>query len=159
MSHKVYEYFENKYVEDVDDVVLTNFFSFCRRKENGELYSDKYIKELYSLVNGTLKKAFAKGYIPCNPLDYGVKRPKGAVPNAQNRLVSEEDLALLLNAVQKNPRFKVMIPVLLLTGMRIGELLGLYWSDIDFDHGIISIRRAVSDSFTELPSGEIVKVV
>jgi len=27
------------------------------------------------------------------------------------------------------------------TGMRIGEILGLKWSDVDFDQGVISIRR------------------
>ena len=32
----------------------------------------------------------------------------------------------------------------LATGMRRGELLGLKWEDIDFDHGIIHIRRQVA---------------
>ncbi|MDO5555950.1 MAG: hypothetical protein Q4G09_04785, partial [Clostridia bacterium] len=28
------------------------------------------------------------------------------------------------------------------TGLRLGELMGLEWSDIDFDNGIISITKA-----------------
>ena len=36
---------------------------------------------------------------------------------------------------------RVLFTLALFTGMRRGELLGLEWPDVDFDAGIISIRR------------------
>lgn len=157
MSRKIYSYFEDRYVEDIDDLALNRFFSCCRYKENGDMYSDKYIKELYILVKESMRKALMKGYININPMDYGFKRPKGNIPEAQERLVSKDDLKLLFSVIPKYPKFNIIIPVLLLTGMRVGELLGLFWSDIDFDNKVINIRRAVSDNYVEVMPGKYVK--
>ncbi|MGN8907018.1 tyrosine-type recombinase/integrase [Bacillota bacterium HCP28S3_F12] len=40
-------------------------------------------------------------------------------------------------------KYKVAYNLLIFTGMRRGELLALKWSDIDFEHGIISINKAM----------------
>lgn len=40
------------------------------------------------------------------------------------------------------PRWKVMITVALRTGLRLGELLALDWSDISLDTGVITVRRS-----------------
>lgn len=39
---------------------------------------------------------------------------------------------------------KRFISLVLFTGMRRGEVLGLQWEDIDVEEGMISISRAVS---------------
>lgn len=39
--------------------------------------------------------------------------------------------------------WRTLFIVLALTGMRAGEVLGLQWQDIDFERGIIQIRRSV----------------
>ena len=44
----------------------------------------------------------------------------------------------------KNDRYFVAYLLLLTYGMRIGEVLGLCWSDIDFDNDIIAIRQQVT---------------
>lgn len=38
--------------------------------------------------------------------------------------------------------YRTAVTVLLFTGMRRGELMGLVWSDIDFNHNTITIQRA-----------------
>lgn len=157
ISKRIFLYFENKYVENVNEDVLNHFFSWARYKNNGSLYSDKYIKAVYSLTKHTMQKALLRGYITYNPFDYGLKRPKGNPTKSKERIIAEDDLKRLLKVIQKNPQFRVIVPVLLLTGMRIGELLGLYWTDIDFDNKIIRVQRAVADNYRELPTGEIIK--
>lgn len=157
ISKRIFSYFENKNVESVDERFLNHFFGFIRYKDNGDLYSDKYIKAVYSLTKSTMQKAMLKGYISYNPFDYGLKRPKGKPTKSKERIIQEADLKRLLKVVKKDPQFSVIVPVLLCTGMRIGELLGLYWSDIDFENNIISVKRSVADKFKELPTGEIVK--
>lgn len=44
----------------------------------------------------------------------------------------------------ENPTQKRFISLLLFTGMRRGEVLGLRWEDIDVNEGFISVTRAVS---------------
>lgn len=45
-------------------------------------------------------------------------------------------------------RFHPVYFVALTTGMRRGELLGLRWSDIDLERGILPIRQLWLDSLT-----------
>lgn len=157
ISKRIFEYFEGKYIEDLSEESFNRFFSFIRFKENGNLYSDKYLKAVYSLIKAVCNKAVIKRYININPIAYDFKRPKGKATQARQRYISQEDLAQLLERCKQHKRLRFIIPILLLTGMRIGELLGLYWTDIDFENNIITIQRAVSDNFVELPNGEIVK--
>lgn len=156
ISRKISSYFENKYIEQVDEIMLNHFFGFVRYKENGELISDKYMKAIVSLMKSVMKKSFMKGYISINPFDYDYKPPKGKIPQPTERIISDKDLQLLFKAVNENQRFKIIIPMLLNTGMRIGELLGLYWSDVDFDNQIIHVQRAVCVNYVETPEGEII---
>lgn len=157
IAKRIFEYFEDIFIEDINDVRLNRFFSFIRFKNDSSLYSDKYIKAVYSLVKAVYKKSMLKGYININPFDYGFKRPRGNIPEAQERLVSKDDLKALFKILPKYPKLNTVVPLLFLTGMRIGELLGLFWSDIEFDNKIIHIRRSVVDNYIEMPGGEIVK--
>lgn len=57
----------------------------------------------------------------------------------EKRLLKVEELRLLLDALEDRPRFIVLIMFGL--GLRISEVLGLRWSDIDWGTKTISIRR------------------
>ena len=49
--------------------------------------------------------------------------------------MTEEELSVFLNMLEndcKYPDFSILMKVLLYTGMRSGEALGMQWSDIDF---------------------------
>ena len=53
-----------------------------------------------------------------------------------------EQVAHLLELLQNEPEdMRCMITLLLYTGLRRSELLGLEWKDIDFQAGLLSIRR------------------
>lgn len=42
------------------------------------------------------------------------------------------------------------VVILLETGLRRGELLGLQWADIDFSAGVLSVKHSIADSKTQL---------
>lgn len=157
ISKKIFDFFDMKYVEEVDEIMLNRFFSIVRYKENGEMISDKYMKAIISLVKSVLKKSFMRGYITINPFDYDYKPPKGRIPEPTKRFIDDTDLKHLLNAVTTNKRLATIIPILLLTGLRIGELLALYWSDIDFENKQISVNKSVICNYQKTPTGEIIK--
>lgn len=57
----------------------------------------------------------------------------------EKRLLTVEQMRLILAALSDRERFLVLI--LLGTGIRISEALGMRWADIDFDNGTLEIKR------------------
>lgn len=57
----------------------------------------------------------------------------------EKRLLKAEELRTLLGALVDRPKFIVLISFGL--GLRISEVLGLRWADIDFDKQTIQVRR------------------
>jgi integrase len=57
----------------------------------------------------------------------------------EKRLLTVDELRAILGAVSDRAKFIVLI--LFGVGLRISEALGLKWRDIDFDNGVLSIRR------------------
>lgn len=56
-------------------------------------------------------------------------------------------------------KYKVAILLTLFTGVRLGELMGLEWNDVDFRNGIVCINRssqylAKEGIFTKMPKTE-----
>lgn len=60
-------------------------------------------------------------------------------PSDLPRFLTDAEQLLLLEAA--GWQWRVMALVALRTGLRIGELRGLQWGDVDFDKGAISVRR------------------
>lgn len=56
--------------------------------------------------------------------------------------LTEAQSAALLKAVE-GTRAHLLVSVLLASGIRIGEALGLMWSDIDFEEGMITVNRSI----------------
>jgi len=42
-------------------------------------------------------------------------------------------------------RYATLYVLTLATGLRRGELLGLRWEDVDFDAGMLHVRRNITD--------------
>ncbi|MEV9640478.1 site-specific integrase [Mammaliicoccus sciuri] len=56
--------------------------------------------------------------------------------------LNKQEVKRLLAAIEKEEMFKrAMVMTLLHTGIRSGELLGLFWSDIDFEEKTLTIDR------------------
>ena len=69
-----------------------------------------------------------------------MKPPKISKPDP--KYLDEEQARHLIEYLQdEGIQFRVMIELLMFTGLRRGELLGLEWSDIDFDNKVIQVRR------------------
>ena len=104
--------------------------------------SDKTILHHHRLISAILGKAKLERIIPFNVAVEHMKSPKLIKKEAvylddkQAQYVFE----LLLN--EDDIRKKTSILMLLYSGVRRGELCGLEWKDIDFENGVIYIKRA-----------------
>jgi integrase len=109
--------------------------------------SDENIQKIHTLINDSLKKAERWGLISKNPAAL-VDRPK-AVKKEIKVWNLEEVKSFLKNADINNRYF--IAPLLGLTaGMRIGEILGLRWKDVDLARGCLRVTQTLSNDGKEL---------
>ncbi|MGN7287447.1 site-specific integrase [Shouchella rhizosphaerae] len=75
-----------------------------------------------------------------------VEKPKqkNEVRKVVNCYDEDEVHNLLLLAEKELPHWRIYIILLLTTGLRRGESLGLEWSDIDFDNEIIDVQNNIT---------------
>lgn len=99
------------------------------------------IQNILRVLNAALNYAVSREILKRNPiteLNYD-----DAEEIKRDQYYSEEELNEFLAAVKKNnsPTRIAIFYTLAMTGMRRGEAMGLYWSDIDFVNKTISITK------------------
>jgi site-specific recombinase XerD len=110
---------------------------------------DRFITTTFSRSNSaaslyyrTLKAAFSKaeswGYISSNPFKK-VKAPK--VPKSHPQFITQEEFQIILS-VTKRTDLKDIFVIAFYTGMRLGEILNMKWSWIDFSQKIITTKNS-----------------
>jgi integrase len=106
-----------------------------------EYLSGQTILHYHRLISVILQTAVEWQYIPANPAER-VKPPKAESNEAV--YLDDKQAIRLLELMQDQPiYYRTAVTVLLFTGMRRGELMGLTWSDIDFDNNTITIQRSL----------------
>ena len=94
----------------------------------------------HRVLKQSLKQAVRWGLLASNPSDAATP-PR--VERREMRTLSAEEVALV-EAAATDDEFRRMIHVAVTTGLRLGELLGLQWRDIDFESGRMLIQRTAS---------------
>lgn len=105
-------------------------------------YSKNTLSVVHALLHHALDYAvYLAEIIKANPASY-IKVPQKAPTNIiQRHIITQEQLATLLEKYPFGTAFHIPILILFHTGVRIGELLRLTWKDIDFDTKTITLRR------------------
>lgn len=80
--------------------------------------------------------------IPKNPAQKITPKSK---TKARMNVWTPEEVARFLRTAKDN-RYFTAFHLALSTGMRIGEILGLHWEDVDLDDGMIRVRRMLEES-------------
>lgn len=109
---------------------------------NGDI-SVSYQKKILSIFKTAVREISKKspGYAALIEL---VAFPK-AKPSAEVPVFSMKEQRLIEYAVQSSKDLRILGVILCFyTGIRLGELCALKWSDIDFEAGTMSISRSVS---------------
>ena len=104
--------------------------------------SPKTLKNIYNMLNSTLEQAITNDKIARNPLR-GVKLPK--LEKKEIRILEEDEQTKLQIAAQNSPELQAFgIIFTLSTGVRLGELIGIKCSDLNYQRHSVFIRRTVS---------------
>ncbi len=103
-------------------------------------------KGIYCVLNKILKYASAR-YSIILP---SVNRPAfGTCPKSVKIFTESEQAKLLATLYCQTDLFKMAVLLCLFTGLRIGELCALKWSDIDWDNKTLTIKRTVQRLYVE----------
>lgn len=105
----------------------------------GDTHSRKTCKNILGSVRSVFNYAVTNHLIKTNPC-IGIKLPQEK-EKYQYYIYTEDEYNKLLDA---SAGTEMEIPILLggLCGMRLSEIMGLMWSDIDFEKRTINIQRA-----------------
>lgn len=110
-------------------------------QRTGGRLSDKTILHHHRLISVILQQAAREQLIGFNPAskEY-MKPPKAHTKEAACLQVSDVNKLLQIMR-QEDIKWRTLIVILLCTGMRRGEVLGLEWQDIDLISNTIDVRR------------------
>lgn len=110
-----------------------------------QLYSDKLaaalspstVRTIHAILHKALGQAVKWGLLPRNPAD-AVERPR--VPRHEFTPLTPAQVQAFLQEA-RGDRLYALYVLAVTTGMRLGELLGLTWPDVDLDAGEVRVRR------------------
>jgi integrase len=119
--------------------------------------SERNILHHHRLISSILTSAVQWQFILSNPASR-IKAPK--VEKMEARHFDIEQTEYIFQLIENSPiKYKTAIYIAIYGGMRLGELTGLEWSDIDLDNGILKIHQALQHipgqgTFTKSPKNE-----
>ena len=100
--------------------------------------------KIYTVLHTMFKMAYLSDMIQRNPMDK-VSRPvprKDEIRETEAQSLTVEELQAVLDALNEEPlKWRVLVYVLIDTGIRRGECCGLKWEDVDLEAQVITIRR------------------
>ena len=117
--------------------ILQQFYNYKFEEEG---LSPKSIRNMNLYLHKALSQALQEGLIDSNPAS-GVTLPRARRPQVE--ILTRDDQAKLVRATYHH-RYGVFVRLVLMTGLRMGELLGLRWEDIDFHSNMLHIQRTLN---------------
>lgn len=137
LNKHIYPYFKNTRLKLID-VLPMHIERYCTDKIDSGLSPNTVIKHL-AVIRTALYDAMKNGIIKNNPADLA-ERPKRATP--KHSFYDVEELKKLFK-ISENTNIEVPIRLAVIFGLRRSETLGLRWSAIDFDNGIMYVNEKV----------------
>ena len=172
LETRILPYFGHFYINKIKPTDIMQFYDLLsrdtqlvRKKSNNgkktlKPLSGKTILEHHRLLRAMLHKAIYWQLLVSNPAER-VQPPKAM--KSKRRYYDDEQCKILLENLtelgEEQIKYKVAIILTIFTGVRLGELMGLEWQDVDFKTGIVSINRSsqyLADKgiFTKTPKTE-----
>lgn len=107
-------------------------------------YSHESLLKIKNVFSPCLDSAVEDGYLKRNPFK-STRLKIGGAETVHHKAIPPKIMKAIRESIPNisDNRMKYMLALLSYTGMRIEEILGLRWEDIDTQNGWINIKRAV----------------
>ena len=135
LNKHIVPYFGDMYLHEITEQELAEWFA---RKER-EGYSKSTIGSFHNFLSTLFRSAVKKGYLDKNPISF-MNMVKA--PNRIPVILSESEIEKLLEVAHSEGE-GMLYEFEISTGLRLAEILALSWSDIDFEHQTIIVKKIV----------------
>ncbi|MGA3674374.1 tyrosine-type recombinase/integrase [Lysinibacillus agricola] len=105
-----------------------------------EGYRGSYIRKMHQLLKQAFEQAKKWEKISSNPVD-NAEPP--SIKKEEMKIWSPQEINVFL-LYCTDERYRMIFLLAIYTGMRRGEILGLKWSDIDFEKKKITVKRSLA---------------
>lgn len=122
-----------------------------RLRERGR--SEKTIAGALATLESVMRFAVRNGWIADSPVGKLENDERPHPTRRTQRVLGREEIARLMGACL--PTYRALIATALLTGMRLSELLGLIWDDVDLVGGCVRVRAQLSRAHRDAPARRV----
>lgn len=137
-TRNIVAYFKRKYLQSITSTEIQKYLIYLRKEQE---YSDTYVHHHYRTLGMIFRFAVEQEFLLKNPMDK-VPAPKREKKKVDS--MTEDQAKVFLQKLADYPLdFRCMMVLMLQTGLRRGEVLGLQWGDFDEQNRFISINRNV----------------
>lgn len=98
------------------------------------------VRRSLTMLRTAFRQGVTWGVVP-RDVTVGVRGPRGS---REMRCWNETQAGAFAAGIRGKTRYEALFRLALASGMRLGELLGLRWEDIDWDGGAVGVRRSLS---------------
>ena len=153
MTNKAYEGIYNKHIkpyfgkERIDKIKVSDINIWKNRLYSEFKLSSRRVNDIKKIFGTILEDAVRDEVLLSNPVSKS--RPLPVHQEKEIEPFSIEEIQRILEVAQEQD--KNLIATLFMTGMRTGELIGLKWSDINFERKEISIKRTIGKGIEGTP--------
>ena len=149
-----YQYMYNQFVapnfgkQRISTLVKSDVKRFYNSLVDEKGLSISTVDNIHTVLHQVLEMAADDSYIRRNPADNVLKELKQtlALKTEKRRALTKAEQELFLTFLKKSEQYRHWYPVfavMLGSGMRVGEVAGLRWCDIDLDEGIIDVNHTL----------------
>lgn len=110
---------------------------FLKELQDGGL-SESMTRSVYRLLSAGMRAALEEGILRKNPCKK-IRVQRGE--EREQRVLSREEQRKVEPALTESGNLPALVSMY--TGLRLGEICGLKWADIDWERGTITVRRTV----------------
>lgn len=153
-TFKNYQYLYEYFVSDqLGAILISNLKKSDIRSFYNYLAEERHVKvstidSIHTVLHQVLQIALDDEYITNNPSDNALKELKQSRTEGKktNKALTLNEQLLFEKFLETSSRYKGWYPVfitMLWTGLRVGEITGLRWEDIDFENDTINVNHTL----------------
>lgn len=138
--------YQNHIESNFQGAVLSEITNPFVKEKLPDSLSDSVRKSVYCVLNQILKAAAARYSLKMDPL----RKPDSEMRCRPVKVFSKKEQKRIISVLYRNTDlFKMAVLCVLFTGLRLGELCALKWTDIDFENKILTVNRTVQRLYAE----------
>lgn len=138
--------YQNHIESNFQGAVLSEITNLFVKEKLPDSLSDSVRKSVYCVLNQILKAAAVRYSLKMDPL----RKPDSETRCKPVKVFSKKEQKRIISVLYRNTDlFKMAVLSVLFTGLRLGELCALKWTDIDFENKILTVSRTVQRLYAE----------